>query len=105
MLTCSSTCRPAYRDVFAQYPTVLKVLAPQDKQKDKDKASLEELPDNQASGDGHHRDNVESIAWWNAMTEADRAASMKIAGTGVLADAWAAYKRQHPGSAAAPGIQ
>jgi len=103
MLTCSSTCRPAYRDVFAQYPTVLKVLAPKDKQKDK--ASLEELPDNQASGDGHHRGNVESIAWWNAITEDDLPASMKIAGTGVLADAWAAYKRQHPGSAAAPGIE
>lgn len=39
------------------------------------------------------RDAMEGILWWNAMTETDRADWMKIAGSAVPADAWAAYKR------------
>ena len=33
------------------------------------------------------RDEMEGIVWWNAMTEQDRAAWMKIAGSAVPADA------------------
>ena len=40
-----------------------------------------------------HRDALEGIVWWNAMAEQDRTAWMKIAGSAVPADAWAAYKR------------
>lgn len=40
-----------------------------------------------------HRDAMEGILWWNSITEADRAGWMKITGSAVPADAWAAYKR------------
>lgn len=37
------------------------------------------------------------IAWWNALTETERAKWLAQAGSAVPADAWAAYKR-HPGA-------
>lgn len=39
------------------------------------------------------RDDMEGILWWNSIAEGDRANWMKIAGSAVPADAWAAYKR------------
>ncbi len=39
-------------------------------------------------------DEFAGIAWWNALTEAERAKWLAQAGTAVPADAWAEYKRQ-----------
>jgi len=40
-------------------------------------------------------DEAMGIAWWNSLTEQDRAKWMQAAGnTGVVADVWAAFKWQ-----------
>lgn len=39
-------------------------------------------------------DEAAGIAWWNALTEAERAKWLAETGTAVPADAWAAYKRR-----------
>ncbi|EWS66581.1 hypothetical protein Y695_00174 [Hydrogenophaga sp. T4] len=39
-------------------------------------------------------DEMMGIAWWNSLTEQDRARWMRAAeNTGVVADAWAAFKK------------
>ena len=38
-------------------------------------------------------DETAGMAWWNSLTEADRADWLARAGSAVPADAWAAYKR------------
>jgi hypothetical protein len=37
-------------------------------------------------------DEAMGMAWWNGLTESERAHWMKSAGTAVVADAWAAFK-------------
>jgi len=41
-------------------------------------------------------DEAAGIAWWNGLSEADRAAWMERAGSAVPADAWAAFKQEGP---------
>jgi hypothetical protein len=50
-------------------------------------------PEDRRVSDVIHRDAMEGILWWNSMTEGDRANWMKIAGSAVPAEAWAAYQR------------
>ena len=46
-------------------------------------------------------DEAAGIAWWNRLTEAERAQWLAVAGSAVPADAWVAYKRQTGGPAIA----
>ena len=39
-------------------------------------------------------DELAGMAWCNALSESERAGWLNQAGTGVVADAWAIYKRQ-----------
>ena len=41
----------------------------------------------------HLRDAVAGIQWFNALSRAERAHWLEIAGSAVPADAWAAFKR------------
>lgn len=41
-------------------------------------------------------DEAAGIAWWNGLSEADRAAWLKGAGSAVPAEAWAAFKQEGP---------
>lgn len=40
-------------------------------------------------------DEFAGMAWWNALTEEERAKWLAQVGTAVPADAWAEYKRQY----------
>lgn len=47
-----------------------------------------------SGGSGRTADETAGMVWWNALTEEERRHWMATAGdTGVVADAWAAYKR------------
>lgn len=47
-----------------------------------------------SGGSGRTADEAAGMTWWNALTEDERRYWMATAGdTGVVADAWAAYKR------------
>ncbi len=47
-----------------------------------------------SGGSGRTADEAAGMAWWNALTEEQRRRWMSAAGdTGVVADAWSAYKR------------
>lgn len=47
-----------------------------------------------SGGSGRTADEAAGMAWWNALTEDKRRYWMATAGdTGVVADAWSAYKR------------
>jgi len=39
-------------------------------------------------------EELAGIEWWNALTEAERAYWLRVVGSAVPADAWAAFKRQ-----------
>jgi len=39
-------------------------------------------------------DELAGMAWWNAMSEAERAEVLYLARTAIVADAWAWHKRQ-----------
>lgn len=41
-------------------------------------------------------DEQAGIEWWNALTEQERAEWLQKAGSAVVADAWKAFKRDHP---------
>jgi hypothetical protein len=47
-------------------------------------------------------DEAAGIAWWNALTEPQRAAWCERAGTAVPAEAWAEFKRQAGAPASSP---
>jgi len=38
-------------------------------------------------------DEVDGMVWWNSLTEAERAHWLHVAGSALVADAWAAFKR------------
>ena len=54
-------------------------------------------PAGPATERGPTADEAMGMAWWNNLSEADRARWASKAGTGVVADAWAAFKASQRG--------